>query len=73
MTLLHMHKPIWVWVYLKLEVDEARDRPPLAVWPQAHTYAFDSEAEAVAHPDKVGWHKQHGYTLQKVWLQVPMP
>ena len=75
MSELHMHKPIWVWCYLTFEDKHHSQRdtmPTLSVWPQAHTYAFETEELALAHPDKVGWHKVHGYMLQKVWLQVPI-
>lgn len=62
-------KPVWVWLYITSELRDGRDgMPPLSAWPQAHTYAFESEAEALAHPETVGWKKHHGYTLQRVFL-----
>lgn len=71
---LHMNAPIWVWCYIAAEIRDGRDGiPPLSAWPQAHTYAFRSEAEANAHPAAMGWAKGHGYTLQKVYLQEPSP
>lgn len=71
---LNMDRPIWVWCYITSEARNGRgDMPPLSAWPQAHTYAFTSEAEALAHPEKVFWKKHHGYVLQKVYLQGGEP
>lgn len=69
---LHMRTPIWVWCYLTSEAKHQSRRaemPPLAVGPDVHTYAFTTEAEALAHPEKMGWSKVHGFSLRKAYLQ----
>ena len=72
MTELHMNEPIWVWLY-----DYGPHTHPEAwkdynfdpsTMPQAHTYAFYSEAEARDHPAAMGWGKDHRYVLQKTYL-----
>lgn len=67
-----MNRPIWVWCYIVAEVKKDRpNMPPLSAWPQAHTFAFATEEEALEHPKKMGWNKDHGQVLQKVYLQEP--
>lgn len=75
MSDFHLVKPIWVWCYLRTEKrsQDRGDVPILSVWPLAHTYAFLTEEEAKAHPEKVGWGKTHEYHLQKVYLQELFP
>ena len=68
---LHMNEPVWVWLY-----DYGPHTIPQAwepdtdvvAYPQAHTYAFRSQADALAHPAMMGWAKDHKYVLQKVYL-----
>jgi len=68
---LNMEKPIWVWLYITAEVRDGRvGMPPLSAWPDVHTYAFETEAEALAHPAKANWKSGHGYQLRKTYLQV---
>lgn len=70
---LNMDTPIWVWVYdygpsTHPEVwTPPRPSDPKA-YPQAHTYAFRNEADALEHPEKMHWDKNHPYILQKVYL-----
>lgn len=74
---MHMNTPIWVWLYdfgphthpsAWIEHDEEVADLPQA-YPQAHTYAFLTEEEALAHPKAMGWKLDHHYILQKTWLQ----
>lgn len=76
---MHMRTPIWVWLYdygpatcpgnWKSHQEKFGYVPK--AYPQAHTYAFLTEQEALDHPDKMGWNKDHPYILQKTWLQTP--
>lgn len=71
---LTMNEPIWVWCYLTTEERGNRaDVPVLSIWPDAHTFAFRTEKEALEHPQKVNWPKVHAYALRKVYLQPPQP
>jgi hypothetical protein len=72
MDKLNMDKPIWVWLYdfgPRTHPEMWEDGSTVEALPQAHTYAFDNEDDAKAHPDKMGWKKEHSYILQKVYLQ----
>jgi hypothetical protein len=72
MSALHMNRPIWVWLYDYGPIshpDMWPKEPKPKGYPQAHTYAFESEEAAKAHPEKMGWGKDHQYVLQKVYLQ----
>lgn len=80
MSNLHLNNPIWVWLYDYGPLThpdawrEAEDyisvaNPDIKAYPQAHTYAFKTEKEALEHPEKMGWKKDHNYILQKVYLQ----
>lgn len=69
---LHMNEPIWVWLYDYGPASHPEGwvgrEHQVKAYPQAHTYAFRSEADARAHPDKMGWGKNHSYILQKTYL-----
>ena len=70
----HAKFPIWVWLYDYgyITHPEVWGEKPKLTHPQAHSYAFLTEQEAREHPDKVGWGKDHGYVLQRTYLQTNM-
>jgi hypothetical protein len=62
---------IWVWLYdwgPHTHPEMWENGCTVQALPQAHTYAFLTEEEAKAHPERMGWNKDHGYILQKVYL-----
>lgn len=69
---LNLNEKIWVWLYDfgPHTVPEMwpTDITGILAFPQAHTYAFRSHDDAIAHPDRMGWKKDHGYILQGVYL-----
>ncbi len=74
---LHMKQPIWVWLYdfgaiNYPEMWEDNEHKKLT-YPQAHTYSFTSEVEALLHPSRMGWEKDHPYVLQKTYLNGALP
>ncbi len=69
--ILHMKKPVWVWVYDYGPNNYPDNWPPdteVKAYPQAHTYAFENKEDAEEHPTNMKWEKNHPYILQKVYL-----
>ena len=73
---LNMRIPIWVWLYdygphthpESWSAHEEKFGWVPKAYPQAHTYAFTTEEAALAHPEQMNWRKDHGYILQKTYL-----
>ena len=69
---LTMSHPIWVWCYDYGAITHPQAWEGAEVqkqaYPQAHTYAFRNEADAMAHPALMGWGKDHPYVLQRCFL-----
>lgn len=76
-VVLHMREPIWVWLYDYGPATHPEgwkdDTSGVKAYPQAHTYAFRTEKDALEHPAKMGWKHDHPYVLQKTYLTgVPL-
>jgi hypothetical protein len=71
---LTMSYPIWVWMYdygsISYPQAWLKSTKQNQAHPQVHTYAFASEKDALEHPARMGWDKDHKFILGKCYLNI---